>query len=239
MKLTFTRASTLLALALGVGLAACGGKATFELGGPVTGLVYQGLKITNKSNGEVVTVDALPVTISPTTGFRVAKETSYKMTRTLEYGQPYDLQITSTPPHQTCTLFAGADTAGRLSSISIPVQCSVLTFSISGSVSGLTEQPDGDTKDKLTVTNGGDTLIITKNSTTAAPKYFMPTAVAYDDSYSVRIVKQPFGQTCTLVNGTGIVKTESTPGVIVPPATSAPAVVTNAVDNVNITCVTP
>lgn len=236
MKLTFTRASALLALALG--LAACGGKATFELGGPVTGLVYQGLVITNKSNGDVVTVQALPVTISPTTGFRTAAPTTYKMGRTLEYGQAYDLQITSTPPHQTCTLFGGADTAGRLASISIPVNCTVLTFTIGGTVSGLIERPVTDTTSaRLTVTNGGDTLVIETNSTTAVPKYFMPSKVAYEDPYAVRIVKQPTGQTCTLVNGTGIVKTVITPGVIVPPATTAPDVVTDPVDNINITCV--
>ncbi len=236
MKLTITRASVLLALAMGV--AACGGKATFELGGPVTGLVYQGLVITNKSNGEAVTVQALPVTISPTTGFRVAAPTSYKMTRTLEYGQSYDLQITTTPPHQTCTILGGADTAGRLASISIPVQCSVLTFAIGGTVTGLIERPATDTtSDRLTVTNGGDTLVIEKNSTTEVPRYFMTGMVAYEDSYSVRIVKQPTGQTCTLVNGTGVVKTVITPGVIVPPATTAPDVVTDPVNNVNITCV--
>jgi hypothetical protein len=237
MKLTFTRASALLAMALG--LAACGGKATFELSGPVTGLVYPGLVITNKSNGEVVTVAALPSTISAATGLRVATATTFKMGQTLEYGQAYDLQITTTPPHQTCTLYHGTDTAGRLSAISIPVDCSVTTFPIGGTVSGLIERPATDTTSaRLTVTNGGDTLVIEKNATTEIPKYFMAGRVAYDDPYAVRIVVQPLGQTCTVANGTGRVKTVVTPGVIVPPATTAVDVVTDPVDNINITCVT-
>lgn len=236
MKLTFTRASAMLAL--GLGLASCGGKATFELSGPVTGLIYPGLVITNKSNGEVVNVKELAATISPTTGRRVATATTYKMGNTLEYGQAYDLQITGYPAHQNCTLYGGADTAGRLASISIPVDCTVLTFGIGGSVSGLIEREATDTTSaRLTITNGGDTLVIEKNTTTAIPTYSMPSAVPYDESYAVVIVKQPLGQTCSVANSNGIIKTVVTPGVIVPPATTAVDVVTNPVNNINITCV--
>lgn len=235
MKLTFTRASVLLALALG--LAACGGKATFELTGPVTGLVYPGLVITNKSNGEVLSVEPKPVVVSPTTGRRTATDTSYRMSRTLEYGQSYDLQLTGIPAHQNCTIFGGADTAGRLASLSIPIQCTVQSFAISGAVTGLTERTAEDKSARLTVTNGGDTLVIEKNTTTAAPKYVMPTAVAYDDPYAVVIAQQPAGQTCTVANAKGVIKTVVTPGVIVPPATTAPDVVTGLVDNIDITCV--
>ena len=235
MKLTFTRASALLAMALG--LAACGGKATFELTGPITGLVYPGLVITNKTNGDVVTVQPQPVVVSPTTGRRTATDTSFKMNQTLEYGQAYDLQLTGIPPHQECTIFGGADTAGRLASLSIPVQCKVLSYVIGGSLTGLTERTAEDKSARLTITNGGDTLVLEKNTTTAAPKYTMPSAVAYDDPYAVVIAQQPAGQTCTIANPKGVLKTVVTPGVIVPPATTAPDVVTGLVDNIDISCV--
>lgn len=209
MKLTFTRTSVLLALALG--LTACGGgKATFELGGPVSGLVYPGLVITNVTNGDSVAV-APPATPGVVT---------YKLGKTIEYGTSYDVQITSAPAHQTCALAGGADTAGRLASISIQVECQVQTFTIGGTVAGLKETRTA-TETALIITNGPDKLTIEKNGV-----YILPNKVAYDASYGVTIVTQPTGQTCTVSNASGTVKTiQLSVGVEFP------------VNNININCV--
>jgi hypothetical protein len=204
MKLTFTRASALLALALG--LSGCGGKATFELGGPVTGLAYTGLEITNITNGDKKIV--------------ATTDTSFKLGQTLEYGQVYDVQITAQPANQTCVLSGGADTAGRLSSISIPVTCVVQTFTIGGKVTGLVDVA-GTTPSGLVVTNGTDKLAIEINGA-----YVMPTRVPYDQPYGVTIVTQPTGKTCTVSNPSGVVKT----------VTNSLGT-TNPVDNINIDCV--
>lgn len=212
MKLTFTRASALLALALG--LSGCGGKATFELGGPVTGLAYTGLEITNTTNGDKKVVPAT--------------DTNYKLGQTLEYGQVYDVQITKQPDNQTCALSGGADTAGRLSSISIPVVCVVQTFPIGGTVDGLNE-PAAGTSSGLQVTNGTDKLAIDKNGA-----YSMPTAVPYDQLYGVAILQQPTsGQICTIDNPSGQVKAVRT----ITGTADAPVVtITNAIENINIHC---
>jgi hypothetical protein len=130
MKLTYTRASALLVLALG--LSACGGKATFDVGGPISGLYFTGLKITNTTNGDVVSVEPPAAAAAGVTSFKLATK--------LEYGQPYNVKITNLPEHQNCTLFNGADTAGRLATINIGVACTVLTFPIGGTVSGLIER---------------------------------------------------------------------------------------------------
>lgn len=223
MKLTYTRASALLALALG--LSACGGKATFDVGGPITGLKYEGLKITNATNGDSVTVE--PPAAS------AGGVTSYKLGTKLEYGQPYNVSITSMPKHQNCTLFNGADTAGRLATINIGVACTVLAFPIGGSVSGLTyRDPATDTTStRLKITNGADTLVIEKDTVSPAI-YALPTAVPYGLDYGVAIVSQPTGQTCTIANASGTVLTEIIPGV--PPAADK---VENQVTNININCV--
>ena len=204
MKLTFTRASALLALALG--LSGCGGKATFELSGPVTGLAYTGLTITNTTNGDAVSV-APPAT-------------TFKLGQTLEYGQVYNVQITAQPDHQTCVLSGGADTAGRLSSISIPVVCVVQTFTIGGTVSGLRSVPDATTPTGLVVTNGTDKLAIDLDGA-----YTMPTRVPYAQAYGVTIVTQPTGKVCTIANPSGVVNT----------VTNSLGT-TGIVDNINITC---
>lgn len=204
MKLTLTRASVLLALALG--LSGCGGKATFQLSGPVTGLVYSGLVITNTTNGDVKAV-------APT-------DTTFKLDQTLEYGQVYNVQITAQPANQTCALSGGADTAGRLSSISIPVVCVVQTFTIGGTVSGLVDTA-GTTPSGLVVTNGTDKLAIEVNGA-----YTMPAKVAFDQLYGVTIVTQPTGKFCTISNPSGKVQT-----------VALSVGYSNPVDNINISCV--
>jgi hypothetical protein len=212
MKLTFTRTTALLAMA--VGLAACGGKAKFELGGPVAGVVYTGLEVTNVTNGD-------KTTIAP-------KATSFKLNQTLEYGQPYDVKITVTPPHQTCNLYSGADTAGRLSTISIGIECSIQRFTIGGTVTGMPATfPDGTTASGLKITNGNDTRAIEISGA-----YTMPGTVAYNSTYSVGITSQPTGKKCTIDNPTGTVLTTVAPGTV----TTDP-VYTNPVNNINITCV--
>jgi hypothetical protein len=222
MKLTYTRASALLALALG--LSACGGKATFDVGGPISGLYFTGLKITNTTNGDVVSVEP-PAPAA-------AGVTSFKLATKLEYGQPYNVSITSMPQHQTCSLFNGADTAGRLATINIGVACTVQAFPIGGSVTGLIyRDPATDTTStRLKITNGADTLVIEKDTVSPAI-YIMPTAVPYGLDYGVAIVSQPTGQTCTIANASGTVLTEVIPGE--PPATDS---VQNLVNNINITC---
>lgn len=209
MKLTFTRTSALLALAFG--LTACGGgKASFELGGPVNGLVYPGLVITNVINGDTVTVAPLVP----------AGSTTFKLAKTIEYGETYNVQITASPAHQECVLSGGNDTAGRLASISIQVDCAVQTFAIGGSVTNLKETGTADATG-LQITNGPDKLAVEKNGT-----YVMPNKVAYDASYGVTIVSQPATQICTIVNPSGTVKsTQTSVGVV------------NPVNNININCV--
>ncbi len=205
MKLTFTRASVLLALA--IGLTACGGKASFTITGPITGLTYGGLEITNVTNGD---------SFKPAAG-----DTKFTLGKTLDYGQTYDVRVTAEPDHQTCTLFSGVDTAGRLATINVIVSCVMQQFTIGGTVSGLTEVADDVTKTRLVITNGADQLTVKLNGA-----YTMPAKVAYAQTYGVTIVSQPTGQTCHIDNPSGTVNSvQLSVGVQFP------------VNNINVTCV--
>jgi len=211
MKLTFTRAAALLALA--IGLTACGGKASFTVGGPVTGLIYDGLVITNVTNGDT---KAVPKPLAAAAG-----ATTFALDKSLDYGQTYDVRISAQPEHETCTLFGGADTAGRLSVINITVTCAVQQFTIGGTVSGLRSVLDTTTKTGLVITNGADKLALELDGA-----YVMPAKVAYAQSYGVSIVTQPTGKTCTVSNPSDTVKSvQLSVGVL------------NPVDNINISCV--
>lgn len=178
MKSSFLRPA--LALALALGLTACGGSATFEVKGTVTGQEFPGLVLTN--NG----VD-LPIAVGATT---------FSFPDSLEYGETYNVLVKTNPPHQTCEANDryNADTAGRTAAINIPVMCGLNAFTIGGKITGLTT-------DGLILTNGttGGTVTVVKDATV----FVFAIPVAYDRSYGVTVLQQPTGQSCAVTNGVG------------------------------------
>lgn len=183
-----------LALALAAGLSACGGggKATFTIGGEVSGLVYPGMVL--ESNG--MTINVAP----PTTPGAVVK---FAFPNQIEYGDVYNVQIKAHPAHQECGAGSqipnNTDTAGRLAVINVTLACQVKAYAIGGKVSGLTA-------DGLQLANGSTSGVLTLNkATTTTPfEYAMPLPVPYGVSYGVTVVKQPDGLTCTVSNGIGV-----------------------------------
>ena len=178
MKSSFLRPA--VALALAVGLAACGGTATFDVKGTVTGQAYAGLVLTN--NG----VD-LPIALGTTT---------YSFPGSLEYGESYNVLVKTNPPHQTCEADEryNADTAGRTAAINVPVACFVNTYTVGGKITGLTAEG-------LVLTNGttGGTVAAVKD----AVVFTFATPVAFNQSYGITVLTQPTGQTCAVTNGVG------------------------------------
>lgn len=179
MKLSNLR--PVLALALALGLAACGGSESFTVAGTINGLAYPGLVLTNKTAELAVPANA----------------TTFAFPDSLKYGDTYDVQIKAQPAHQTCQVndTLNNDTAGRMASINVPVICFVNTFTLGGKVTGLTA-------DGLVLTNGtaGGSVTVAKTAT----EFALPIAVAYGESYGVTVLKQPTGQTCTVSNGVGV-----------------------------------
>ena len=180
MTCNFTR--TTLALALALGLAGCGGKATFPISGTVLGLAYNGLVLS--SNG----MD-LPI---------AAGSTSFSFPSTLSYGDVYAVTVASStaqPLHQTCQVVNGSDTAGRLASINVGIVCALNQRSITARINGLTT-------DGLILTNGsaGGTVAPPMGTTSAT----FGTLVPYSITYGVTVLQQPAGFTCIVAaNGTG------------------------------------
>ncbi|NML61447.1 hypothetical protein HHL21_10230 [Massilia sp. RP-1-19] len=179
MKSSFLRPAAALALALG--LAACGGSETFTVKGTVSSLAYPGLVLTN--NG----VD-LPIAVGATT---------FSFPGSLEYGETYKVLVKANPAHQTCLANENfnADTAGRMASINVPVVCAINAFTVGGKITGLTTEG-------LVLTNGttGGTVTVVKDATV----FVFANSVAFDQSYGITVFKQPTGQTCTVANGVGV-----------------------------------
>lgn len=207
MKVILIRSA--LALSIAAALSACGGgdDEEYTVKGTVTGIVYP---------GAVLTTNGMEVALAPPTTPGAA--VSFEFPKKLKYGDVYNVIFAKTPDHQkNCGSAANTianynDTAGRLSDINITLACDVNSYIISGKVSGLTA-------DGLVIANGSTTgtLTITKPTNTTPFEYTMP-AVNYGVTYSITVITQPTGQTCTVANGVG---------------TMGEA----AVSNVDITCV--
>lgn len=178
-------------IAFAINLAACGGDGDspssstpppapmFSIGGSVTGL-GSGEQLRLMNNG----ADALTLTADG--GFSFA-------TRIAENGS-YSITVDSQPAGKTCSVARGTGSGLSADVSSVNVTCSVDTYTIGGSVAGLS---DGAT---LTLQqNGGDSLVLSDNGS-----FTFATPVAYNGSYAVTVGAQPIGQTCSVANGTGV-----------------------------------
>jgi hypothetical protein len=184
MKSLFTRRSAAVILALA--LAACGGKAMFDIKGVIDsstydGLRYPGLVLVNNGGSDL----SVP-----------ANATTFQFPNQIEYGATFNVSVKTNPAHQTCQIINGADTAGRLASINMGLGCIVNASTIGGTITGL--KADGLVL--VNGTGGGTSGVLSKDLTT----FTMPLPVKYSVSYGVTVLTQPTGQTCTVQNGTGV-----------------------------------
>ncbi|MGK5017095.1 MULTISPECIES: hypothetical protein [unclassified Janthinobacterium] len=174
MKLSCLR--PLAALLLTLGLAACGGKASYDVSGTVSNLNNNGLILTN--GGE-----DLPV---------AAGQTSFTFKKRIDYGTAYNIDFKHQPDHMTCGIIGGTGTAGHYISISAAVSCSQNTYSVGGTISGLTV-------DSLVLINGNVTTTVAKDAKT----FVMAGPVADGSTYNVSVSSQPKGLLCVVQPGTG------------------------------------
>ncbi|PHV29665.1 hypothetical protein CSQ93_00535 [Janthinobacterium sp. BJB426] len=172
MKLSCLR--PLAALLLTLGLAACGGKASYEVSGTISGLNNEGLILVNGG-------DPLPVP---------AGKTAFTFAKRIDYGTDYNITVQTQPAHMTCSISGGSGSAGHYINISAAVSCFQNTYTLGGTVSGLTV-------DGLVLINGSATTTVAKDATT-----FTMGSVAYGDTYGVSVSVQPKGLQCVVQPGT-------------------------------------
>ena len=174
MKLSCLR--PLAALLLTLGLAACGGKASYDVSGTVSNLNNNGLILAN--GGE-----ELPI---------AAGQTSFTFKKRIDYGTDYNITFKQQPAHMTCSISGGSGSAGHYINISAAVSCSQNTYSVSGTISGLTV-------DGLELINGNVTTTVAKDAKT----FTLNGAVADGTTYGVGVSTQPKGLLCVVQPGTG------------------------------------
>lgn len=167
-------------------LVACGGsgKAASQhtVGVSVSGLAGSGLVL--ELNGS----SALPITASGIATFATP----------LMSGTTYAVSVGTQPssPAQTCSVSNGMGTIGTSNVTGITVVCTVATFTVSASVSGLSGSG------LALQLNGGTPLSITSNGSIT-----FPLAIKSGATYTVDVISQPAAptQVCAVSNGSGTV----------------------------------
>jgi hypothetical protein len=162
-------------------LAACGGGGSggaLTLSGTVSGLTTSGLALA--SNG---------VNLEVSSG-----STSFTFGPILYDGAVYDVTVPIQPSGQICSVTNATGPVTTANISNVVVTCSNRTFTVGGTVSGLTAAG-------LVLANGGDTLSVPAGATS----FTLPAGVAYGSSYKVTVTTQPAGLTCSVANGSGTV----------------------------------
>lgn len=175
MKLSCLRPITALLLTLG--LAACGGKASYDVSGTISNLNTNGLILAN--GGE-----SLPV---------ASGKTSFTFAKRIDYGTDYNITVQQQPAHMNCAVSSGSGSAGHYVSIQAAVTCMQNTYTLGGTVTGLTA-------DGLVLINGTAQTPVAKDSTT----FTLATRIADGDKYGISVFAQPTGLKCEVVGNTGV-----------------------------------
>jgi len=168
------------ALAMGAALAACGGYTAVNLGGSVTGLETAGLVLENM--GATV---AIP-----------ANAKLYVFPGQIPDDGKYAITVKNHPLQFTCSVSGANGIATGIAITSANVFCSRNTYTLGGTISGLTN-------DGLQLVNGSDDIL--KTIAVGTTSFVFPKPVGDGISYTVGVVKQPLnGQTCTVQNGSRV-----------------------------------
>ncbi|MEO8801978.1 MAG: Ig-like domain-containing protein [Rudaea sp.] len=114
----------------------------------------------------------------------------------LSAGSNWTVSVTTQPTGQTCTVTNGTGTNLLTNVTTVKVACTTNTYTIGGSISGLT----GSVQLKL----DGTSPTSTQSQTFSANGSFtFSTALTSGSNWSVSVATQPTGQTCVVANGTG------------------------------------
>jgi len=188
---------------------------TFTVGGTVSGLTGTGLVLQNNGVNNLA----------------VGADGAFAFSTPVGSGTAYVVTVQTQPSGQLCTVQNGSGTAGTNVS-NVAVAC-VPAYPIGGTVTGLSGTG-------LTLQNNlGDNLAVSANGA-----FTFATAIASGGAYSVSVLTQPTGQTCTLQNASGTASAAVSNIVVSCPSSGGLALVansgvTNGVNGVSVYRVNP
>jgi hypothetical protein len=155
---------------------------TYTIGGTVAGLTGTGLVLQDNSGNNLALAPGA---------------TSFAFTAPISSGGSYSVTVMSQPssPSQACAVSGGSGPVGNANITSVEIACITNTYTIGGTVSGLTGTG------LVLQDNGGDNLALAFGATS----FTFATPVASGASYNVTISSQPSSpsQTCSVTAGAG------------------------------------
>lgn len=152
---------------------------TYSIGGTVSGL-GSGKTVSLRNNGGNTT--------------SVSANGSFAFSTALSYGSAYGVAVSTQPVGQNCVISNASGTVPASNVTNVNVNCATTTYyNVNATVSGLAA-----TTSFVAQNNGGDNLSVTANGT-----YTFSTTLASGSPYSVSVLAQPSGQTCSVTNGNG------------------------------------
>jgi len=169
-------------LAIALLLASCSRNATYTVGGTVSGLTGTGLVLQNNGGNN------LAISVNGAFTFLTA----------LKKGASYSVTVLTQPSGQSCTVANGTGSAsGNVTNVA--VTCVTDAYTVGGTVAGLTGTG------LVLQNNGGNDRAISVNGA-----FTFSAELANGAAYSVTVLTQPSGQSCTVTNGAGTVSVNVT-----------------------------
>ncbi len=173
---------SVLVLMLTAALTACssggggGGGASYTVGGTISGLT--GTVVLQNNEGDDLTITA---------------DGAFTFATKVADGGAYSVTVLTQPETQTCSASSNTGTIAGANVTDVSIVCSVNTYSVGGTVSGLSGTI-------VLQNNGVDNLTITTNSA-----FTFSTEVADTSPYSVTILSDPVLQNCSVSNASGTI----------------------------------
>ena len=179
-----------------------------HLGSPVVGIASAGTTNNHANTFSVGgTVSGLSGTVvlqqNGTDDLSINANGAFTFASPVAEGATYNVTVLTQPASETCTVTNGSGIMGGSNVTNVVVTCSTNTFSVGGTVSGLSGTV-------VLQQNGTDDLSINANGafTFASP-------VAEGATYNVTVLTQPASETCTVTNGSGIMGGSNVTNVVV------------------------
>ena len=153
----------------------------YTIGGTITGLTASGLTLDNNGTAALT----VPYSAGSSSSF------SFTLGQAVAAGTNYDITVGTQPTGETCSVSGGSGTVSA-DVTTVAVSCSAVTFTVSGTISGLTTGGL-----QLQDYSGGQTLAVPEGATT----FSFTEPVAYNTDVDVTVKTQPFWDWCTAGSG--------------------------------------
>jgi len=118
-------------------------------------------------------------------------------------GAAYSVTVLTNPAGQTCSASTSSGTINAVNINTVSVTCSIISYTVGGSIAGLTGTV-------VLQDNLGDNLSLAANGV-----FTFVTTVANGSAYSVSVLTNPSGQTCTPSINTGTIAAANITAVVI------------------------